>query len=219
MTEYGIQLLNSHSNAAISPIDMLRLVRPHQSLQSKPRRIDRALARVNKHIIQKPTKSASDKRRHDGDPEIVVARTPHLGPVANSIAHQPRAKVSGKVHRVAGLEAETRAKAPDQEEEANRENERVSHSAGVGHVHQGEDDEHEDRGLDCLGPELSIRRHEWLRVGTEDASGGGLAWGNGPDAGPFEVVDGVVVVAVDDAGGEEAAEELRKGVERPALPG
>ena len=149
----------------------------------------------------------------------MVPCAPHLGPIPNGIAHQPRSKVSRKVHRIAGLKSEARAKAPDQEEEANGQDERVADGARVRHVLQGEDDEHEDRRLDRLGPELGVGRHEGLRVGAEDSRGSSLAWGNGPNAWSFDVVDGVVVVAVDDAGGEEASEELSEEVEREAFPG
>ena len=45
----------------------------------------------NKHIVKKAAKCAPEKRRHHGDPEVVVARAPYFMAVAEHVGYQSRA--------------------------------------------------------------------------------------------------------------------------------
>lgn len=90
---------------------------------------------------------------------------------------------------------------------------------GVPGVFEGEDDEHEECAGDEFAEELASFGHKGLRVRAEYGSGGVWCGGDGAQIVPFEVVDCRDVVCVDDAGADEAAEELCGEVDGEAAEG
>lgn len=77
---------------------------------------------------------------------------------------------------------------------------------------------HQNRRSDNLREELTSLGEERLRVGAENASSrSGTA--NGTDTMALKVVDGTLVVSVNNESSNESTEHLTKNVERELLPG
>lgn len=92
------------SNLILPFIPLLPPILPHsqQILKPQPRRINRTLrTRINKEIIQKSTKSASQKRSNHRYPEIIPSCTPNFVAVADDVGHEAGSEISGEVYGVA----------------------------------------------------------------------------------------------------------------------
>ena len=134
-------------------------------------------------------------------PKIVVSSGPHLVAISDKVSEQPRTEVSSKIDSIARLPAERRTNPKDQKEKHQR-GEVASPQITV--VLQGEDHEHKNRAGDEFREEHTSLRHEWLRIGAEDA-GSGVLPGNGANIGAALVfINSGFVVAVNDSGTTEA---------------
>lgn len=105
------------------------------------------------------------------------------------------------------------------EEQAEREPRSAGDEAAlVGVILEGENHEHEDAASDELFEELAGLGQIVRWVSGENAGGSVGGWWHGADIVAFNSVDAVDVVGVDDASGEEAANELTEDIERHASP-
>ena len=135
--------------------------------------------------------------------------------IAEHVGNEARAKVSSKIDSIACLPAKARTDAKDDEEESKW---CEWASAQVPIILEDVDEEHEESGSNELGEELSSLGHELCWVGAKDTSGSSRS-SDGTHAAALELVDGTLVVSVDDCSSTHGTEDLCQHVAREFPPG
>ena len=92
------------------------------------------------------------------------------------------------------------------------------HLPDVKIVLERHDAEHEDAAGDEFGDKLLSLGKEGCWVCAEDAGGRGGSWRYSANAFTLEIVDGSVVIRVDNSRSEHTTEELSYKVDRESLP-
>jgi hypothetical protein len=103
----------------ILPCSPYRGRRP-QITQTNTRRIHRAWARVDEHIIQETSESSTTEWGYHRYPEVISSCGPHLKGISDSIRHQARTKVTCDVECVARLPAKRRSHRKHEEKQRQR---------------------------------------------------------------------------------------------------
>ena len=140
-------------------------------------------------------------------------------PVSNDVAEESRTKVSSQINGVTSFPSEARSKAKDEEEQGEREPiSPAFRDTVICVILQSQDHKHKDSAGDELGEEHARFRHEGGGVRAEDARGGIRGRWHCADTVTFVGIDGVDVVAVNDACGHETTEDLRNEIHGEAPP-
>ena len=165
-------------------------------------------------------------------PEVVSASREHFRTISKSVAHNSWAKVTGQVDSISGLPTEACTNTEDDKEQTER---REVAGTNVRIVLECVNAEHEDCASDEFRKEHAGARHECRGVGAEDTSGGVLsqylrpisvimsnhlprnAYSSNAVA-ALELVNGRLVVAVDNASGAESSQSLSNGVDWELSP-
>lgn len=156
------------------------------------------------------------KHPNQAYPEVVASSGEDFGAIANKVGDESRAKITSQVDGVTGFPAQASTNAKDEEEQGKGEH---LASANVVVIDQGENDKLENRGGQEFGEEHASAGHEGSRICAEDTSRG-VGAGDGSETGAaFKVVDGRLVVSVDDGGSGHGTEELGNGVDGELAPG
>lgn len=90
----------------------------NEAIQTPVRSIDRALASEEQDVVEEAAECATAEWSDHGNPEVIVAGSPHLWTVSDHVRHQARTKVTGKINGVSCLPAEAGSDAENNEEES-----------------------------------------------------------------------------------------------------
>lgn len=217
---------------------LLVRVRPHipsrleQPREAEIRCVHGAFAGIHEDIVEEASKGGSAEWCHHRDlwndvsqcqnkhrdltyPEVITSSRPHPVTVSNHVRNKTGPKVTSQVDGVAGLPAEARANAEDQEEQTQW---KERSGANVAVVDQGENHKLQDGAGDELGKEHSCARHEGGGIRAEDTRAGGVQ-SHGPDAAAsLEHVNGGLVVCIDNRSSRHGTEELANEVDGELPP-
>lgn len=137
--------------------------------------------------------------------------------ISNPVSKQSGTEISSQINGISSLPTESSTNAKDQEEQRKRYEVPGSE---IRIVLEREDDKHQHRAGDDFRENLARLGQEGLRIRAEDAGGGvvGKPGDRADGAAALELVDGGLVVAVDNGRGAEAAHDLRACVDGELPP-
>lgn len=149
-------------------------------------------------------------------PKVVTASRKDLGAIANKVGNETRAEITSQVDGITSLPTQGSTNAKDEEEEGQWQH---LTGADVVVIDKGKDDKLKNGAGEKLGEEHAGTGHKRSGVCAKD-TGGSIGAADGSDSGAaLEVINGRLVVAVNDGSAGHGTKKLGQGVDGELAPG